>query len=53
MAVDQVAAEIRRRDEADTNRAASPLVTADGARVLDTSELTVDGAVDAIVEMLG
>jgi len=27
-------------------------VTADGARVLDTSELTVDGVVDAIVEML-
>lgn len=53
MDVDRVAAEIRRRDEADSSRAASPLVTADGARVLDTSELTVDGVVDAIVEMLG
>ena len=50
--VDAVAADIRRRDEADSSRTASPLVTADGAQVLDTSELTVDGVVDAIVEML-
>lgn len=50
--VDSVAADIRRRDEADSSREASPLVAADGARVLDTSELTVDGVVDAIVEML-
>ena len=49
---DAVAADIRRRDEADSSRTASPLVTADGARVLDTSELTVDGVVDAIVGML-
>ena len=53
MDIARVATEIRRRDEADSNRAASPLVTADGARVLDTSDLTVDGVVDAIVEMLG
>ena len=53
MGVEQVAAEIRLRDEADSNRAASPLITADGARLLDTSDLTVQGAVDAIVEMLG
>jgi len=50
--VDAVAAAIGRRDEADSSRTASPLVTADGARVLDTSELTVDGVVDAIVAML-
>jgi len=50
--VDAVAADIRRRDKADSSRTASPLVTADGARVLDTSELTVDGVVDAIVGML-
>ena len=50
--VGSVAAEIRRRDEADTSRVASPLVTADGAWVLDTSELAVDGVVDAIVEMI-
>ena len=47
-----VGSDIRRRDEADSRRTASPLVTADGAQVLDTSELTVDGVVDAIVEML-
>lgn len=50
--VDAVAADIRRRDDADSSRTTSPLVAADGARVLDTSELTVDGAVDAIVGML-
>ncbi len=50
--VEAVAADIGRRDEADSSRTASPLVAADGARVLDTSELTVDGVVDAIVEML-
>ncbi len=50
--VEAVVADIGRRDEADSSRAASPLVAADGARVLDTSELTVDGVVDAIVEML-
>jgi len=52
MGVQQVAAEIRLRDDADSSRAASPLITADGARVLDTSDLTVRDAVDAIVEML-
>ncbi len=51
--LDEVAAEIRRRDDADSNRTASPLVRADGALVLDTSELTVDGVVGVIVEMLG
>jgi len=53
MDIERVAAEIRRRDEADSSRAASPLVAAEGARVLDTSDLTLDGVVDAIVEMLG
>lgn len=52
MDIDEVAAEIRRRDEADTSRTASPLLTADGAWVLDTSLLSIEGAVEAIVEML-
>ncbi|MDG2428768.1 MAG: (d)CMP kinase [Acidimicrobiales bacterium] len=50
--LDEVAADIRRRDDADSSRAASPLVTADGALVLDTSELTVEGVVDVIVGIL-
>jgi cytidylate kinase len=40
-----VAADIRRRDGLDSSRALSPLRQADGAVVLDTSELTVDEVV--------
>jgi cytidylate kinase len=45
--------EIRRRDVADTVRAAAPLRIPPGALVLDTGELGVDACVDAIVEALG
>ena len=38
--------EIARRDERDQNRAASPLVPAEDAVVLDTSELSIDEVVD-------
>ena len=48
-----VAADIRRRDDADFTREASPLVEAAGAVVVDTSGLTVDQAADVIEEMLG
>ena len=48
-----VAADIRRRDDADSTREASPLVEAAGAVVVDTSDLTVDQAADVIEEMLG
>ncbi len=48
-----VAADIRRRDDADSTREASPLVEAAGAVVVDTSGLTVDQAADVIEEMLG
>jgi cytidylate kinase len=47
-----VAADIRRRDAADSGREASPLVEADGSVTLDTSELTVDEVVEAIVALL-
>jgi cytidylate kinase len=47
-----VAADIRRRDVADSSRAASPLVEASGAEVIDTSDLAVPEIVDAIVGML-
>ena len=43
--VADVAADIRRRDDLDSSRALSPLRQADGAFVLDTSELTVDEVV--------
>ena len=47
-----VAADIRRRDAADSGREASPLVEADGSVTIDTSDLTVDEAVEAIVSLI-
>src|SRR6266487_4629250 len=44
--------EIARRDQADSSRAASPLIVAKDAEVIDTSNLTVDGVVDQIVARL-
>jgi CMP/dCMP kinase len=45
--------EIARRDQADSSRAASPLVIAKDAEVIDSSNLTVEQAVDEIVKRLG
>jgi len=44
--------EIARRDQADSSRAASPLIVAKDAEVLDTSNLTVAQVVDEIVARL-
>ena len=44
--------EIARRNQADSSRAASPLVVAKDAEVIDTSHLTVDEVVDEIVKHL-
>jgi len=44
LSYDDVLADIRRRDERDSGRAAAPLVIADDAALLDTSEMTIDGA---------
>lgn len=44
--------EIEQRDAADIGRAVAPLRKAPGALVLDTGELDVDGAVEAIVAHL-
>jgi CMP/dCMP kinase len=46
--VDSVAS----RDAADSKRDTAPLVVADGAAVLDNSRLTIDGGVDAAIEIL-
>ena len=45
--------EIARRDQADSSRAASPLVIAKDAEVIDTSNLTVEQVVDEIIKRLG
>ena len=50
--VSAVAADLARRDRLDSTRAVSPLVHADGAVELDTSDLDVDGVIDAIVAMI-
>lgn len=47
----QVAADIARRDHADSTRAASPLSVAPDAVVLDTTGLGVDAVVSTVLEM--
>jgi len=42
--------DLRERDARDTNRAAAPLVPAADAKLLDTSALTVDQAVEQVVQ---
>jgi CMP/dCMP kinase len=44
--------EIAQRDRADSSRAASPLVVAKDAEVIDTSRLTVEQVVDEIIRRL-
>lgn len=48
---DQVAADIARRDHADSTRAASPLSVAPDAVVLDTTGLGVDAVVATVLDM--
>lgn len=47
----QVAAELSRRDHLDSTRAASPLLVADGAVVVDTTGLTVAQVVEQVVAL--
>lgn len=47
---DEVLLDIRARDERDSGRAAAPLVRAEDAVLLDTSELGVDAAIEAAIE---
>ena len=44
--------EIARRDHADSSRAASPLIVAKDAQVIDTSKLSIDQVVDEITARL-
>lgn len=46
------AANLADRDRRDSDREDSPLVAADGAVVIDTSDLDIEEVVDAIVELL-
>ncbi len=47
--LEQLEQEISQRDELDRNREVSPLVCADDATVLDTTDMTIDEVADAIV----
>ena len=49
---DAVLAEMRERDERDSNRAAAPLKAADDAFVLDTSDLDADQAFAAALDIV-
>jgi cytidylate kinase len=47
---DTVAADIARRDHVDATRADSPMTIPEGATLIDTSGLTIDQVVDAVLE---
>ena len=49
---ERIAAELRERDARDRSRAASPLVPAPDAVVLDSSHLSIDEVVDKIEEII-
>jgi cytidylate kinase len=49
---DDTLARLEARDHKDSSRAASPLMTADDAALIDTTGLSVEQVVDAIVELV-
>jgi cytidylate kinase len=51
--VEAVQESLRKRDHLDSTRKTAPLQIAEGARVVDTTHLTLDEVVDRIVEMVG
>jgi CMP/dCMP kinase len=52
MAYSDVLADIRRRDERDTNRAAAPLKPAPDAHLLETTHLDIDAAFRAAIDIV-
>lgn len=48
----EVLADIRRRDERDKNRATAPLVQAEDAHLLDTTNLDIDAAFKAAIDLI-
>ncbi|WBS04382.1 (d)CMP kinase [Pseudoduganella sp. SL102] len=47
--MDDLLMDLRARDDRDTHRAIAPLVPAEGAHVLDTSNMTVEAAVEQVL----
>lgn len=52
VAFEDVLADIRARDQRDSTRAAAPLVAADDAALLDTSEMGIEAAVDRAISLV-
>ena len=50
--LEEIAADLRRRDERDTNRKDAPLVAADDAYVIDTSQLGIEEAFAAALDAI-
>lgn len=50
---EQVLAELKARDEQDMNRAVDPLRVAEGARVLDSTDMNFDQVVDTLAAWAG
>ena len=50
--VASIAGDIERRDTVDTQRSASPLMEAEDAIVVDTSEMTLEQVVDHVIELI-
>lgn len=50
--VEAIAADIARRDAADSERKVSPLATAQDAITVDTSDMSIDEVVEAIADMV-
>jgi cytidylate kinase len=50
--LDEVLADVRRRDHMDSNRAVAPLKVAEGATVIDCSDLTADEVVERIASLV-
>lgn len=49
---EEVREDLKTRDESDFNRAIGPLKKADDAIVIDTTDLTIDGAVEKVVGLI-
>jgi cytidylate kinase len=47
--MDDLLMDLKARDDRDTHRAIAPLVPAEGAHVLDTSNMTVEAAVEQVL----
>ena len=47
--IEDLLSDLQARDDRDTNRAIAPLVAAEGAHVLDTSNMTAEQAIEAVL----